>query len=86
MPYDQKRADNVIRFIECLKHTKGEFHGKPFKLLPWQKKIIGDVFGTVREDDPTTRQYTQAYIEIGKKNGTYERKAGAGKWRPDTDI
>lgn len=72
MPYDQKKADNVIRFIECLKHTKGEFHGKPFTLLPWQKKIISDIFGTVREDDPTMRQYNTAYIEIGKKNGKSE--------------
>ena len=47
--FDEKKARRVIRFIECLKHTKGEFHGKPFKLLPWQEKIIRDVFGTVRE-------------------------------------
>ena len=66
---DQKKADNVIRFIECLKHTKGEFHGRPFTLLPWQRKIITDIFGTVRDEDPTVRQYTSAYIEIGKKNG-----------------
>ena len=66
---DERKARRVIDFIQCLKHTKGEFHGKPFKLLPWQEKIIRDVFGTVREDDPTMRQYTTAYIEIPKKNG-----------------
>ena len=47
-------------------------YGQPFKLLPWQEKIIRDVFGTVREDDPTQRQYTSAYIEIPKKNGKSE--------------
>ena len=66
---DEKKARRVIDFIQCLRHTKGEFHGKPFKLLPWQEKIIRDVFGTVREDDPTIRQYTTAYIEIPKKQG-----------------
>ena len=66
---DEKKARRVIDFIHCLKHTKGEFHGKPFRLLPWQEKIIRDVFGTVREDDPTMRQYTTAYIEIPKKQG-----------------
>ena len=66
---DEKKARRVIDFIQCLKHTKGEFHGKPFRLLPWQEKIIRDVFGTVREDDPTMRQYTTAYIEIPKKQG-----------------
>ena len=70
--FDEKKARRVIRFIEYLKHTKGEFHGKPFKLLPWQEKIIRDVFGTVRDEDPSMRQYNQVYIEIGKKNGKSE--------------
>ena len=70
--FDEKKARRVIRFIECLKHTKGEFHGKPFRLLPWQEKIIRDVFGTVRDEDPSMRQYNQVYIEIGKKNGKSE--------------
>ena len=68
----EKKARRVIRFIECLRHTKGEFHGKPFNLLPWQEKIIRDVFGTVRDEDPSMRQYNQVYIEIGKKNGKSE--------------
>ena len=70
--FDERKAQRVTGFIECLRHTKGEFHGKPFKLLPWQEKIIRDVFGTVRDDDPTMRQYTTAYIEIPKKQGKSE--------------
>ena len=70
--FDERKARRVTGFIECLRHTKGEFHGKPFKLLPWQEKIIRDVFGTVRDDDPTMRQYTTAYIEIPKKQGKSE--------------
>ncbi len=69
---DEKKARRVIRFIECLKHTKGEFHGQPFRLLPWQEKIIRDVFGTVRDDNPSMRQYNTAYIAIPKKNGKSE--------------
>ena len=72
MAFDEKKAERVIRFIECLKHTKGEFHGKPFILLPWQKKIVSDVFGTMRDDFPDQRQYSTAYIEIPKKNGKSE--------------
>lgn len=70
--FDERKAWRVTGFIQCLRHTKGEFHGKPFKLLPWQEKIIRDVFGTVRDDDPTMRQYTTAYIEIPKKQGKSE--------------
>ena len=72
MAFDERKAQRVTRFIEALKHTKGEFHGKPFVLLPWQEKVIRDVFGTVRDDDPTMRQYNTAYIEIPKKNGKSE--------------
>ena len=68
----EAKAQRVIRFIQCLNHTKGEFHGQPFRLLPWQEKVIRDVFGTVRDDDPSIRQYTTAYIEIPKKNGKSE--------------
>ena len=72
MAFDERKAQRVVRFIEALRHTKGEFHGQPFHLLPWQEKIIRDVFGTVRDDDPSMRQYTTAYIEIPKKNGKSE--------------
>lgn len=72
MAFDERKARRAVRFIEALRHTKGEFHGQPFRLLPWQEKIIRDVFGTVRDDDPTMRQYTTAYIEIPKKNGKSE--------------
>ena len=67
--FDSRRAQRVIQFVENLKHTKGEFHGKNFALLPWQEKIISDVFGTMRDDRPDVRQYTSAYIEIPKKQG-----------------
>ena len=62
--FSEAKARRVTQFIECLKHTKGEFHGEPFKLLPWQEKIIRDVFGTVRDDDPSMRQYGNYYRYI----------------------
>ena len=72
MPNDEQKANRVVDFIQCLRHTKGEFHGKPFILLPWQEKIVREVFGTVREEKPDMRQYSQVYIEICKKNGKSE--------------
>lgn len=70
--FSEEKARRVTQFIECLRHTKGEFHGQPFKLLPWQKKVVRDVFGTVRDEAPSMRQYNTAYIEIPKKNGKSE--------------
>lgn len=91
MIYDEARAQRVIQFIECLKHTKGEFHGKPFYLLDWQKKIIQDVYGNVRDEDPTKREYSTVYVEIPKKQGKSELGAAIalnqlvndGEWKAE---
>ena len=71
--YDEKMADRAVRFIEMLPHTKAEWEGKPFWLLPWQARIIRDVFGVLREDG--TRQFRTVYIEIPKKQGKSELAA-----------
>ncbi|CQR74971.1 Phage Terminase [Sporomusa ovata DSM 2662] len=68
--YDEAKAQHAVSFINCLKHTKGQWHGVPFVLLPWQDQIIRDIFGTVKENG--YRQYNTAYIEISKKNGKSE--------------
>jgi len=70
---DEKKADRALRFIKELKHTKGKWAGKKFLVLPWQEKIINDLYGTVNSDG--TRQYRTAYIEIPKKNGKSELAA-----------
>jgi len=72
--FDREKADYVVDFINCLKHTKGRWRGVPFELLPWQDRIIQDVFGTVKENG--YRQYNTAYVEIPKKNGKSELAAG----------
>jgi phage terminase large subunit-like protein len=72
--YDKEAGDRAVRFFEGLKHTKGRWRGKPFTLLPWQKKIIREVFGTLKPDG--TRLYKTVYIEIPKKNGKSELGAG----------
>lgn len=79
-------AQRAITFINMLKHTKGEWHGKNFDLLPWQTQIISDVFGTVKPNG--YRQYNTAYVEIPKKQGKSELAAavalyllaGDGEW------
>ena len=71
--FDKAKADHAVNFINCLKHTKGQWRGVPFDLLPWQDKIVRDIFGTVKENG--YRQYNTAYIEIPKKNGKSELAA-----------
>jgi phage terminase large subunit-like protein len=73
--FSEAKADRAVQFFEMLKHTKGKFAGKFFTLLPWERKIIRDVYGTLKEDG--TRQYKFVYVEIPKKNGKSELAAGA---------
>ncbi|GHU78464.1 hypothetical protein AGMMS49992_29140 [Clostridia bacterium] len=65
--YEAKRAEYVVMFIEQLKHTKGDFHGQPFTLLPWQKEIVLSLFGIIKPNG--YRQFRTCYVEIAKKQG-----------------
>ena len=71
--YNKAKADYAVAFIQALKHTKGRWAGKPFKLLDWQERIVRDLFGTVKPDG--FRQFTTAYVEIPKKMGKSELAA-----------
>ena len=71
--YDKTAADNAVAFINCLKHTKGEWYGMPFELIDWQEQIIRDVFGILKPNG--CRQFNTAYIEIPKKQGKSELAA-----------
>ena len=69
----QSLADRAVAFINSLKHTKGVWYGKNFELLPWQDKIVRDIFGTLKPNG--YRQYNTAYVEIPKKQGKSELAA-----------
>ena len=71
--YSKAHADYAVQFIQCLKHTKGTWAGKPFELIDWQERIIRDIFGILKQDG--YRQFTTAYIEIPKKQGKSELAA-----------
>lgn len=64
----------VIRFIEShLVNTKGRWRGQPFVTLPWQKKLLYELFEVEQQPDGRwQRRYRWAYIEIPKKNGKSE--------------
>ena len=69
-----ERADRVVRFISHLKHSTGEWAGKPFNLMPWQEEIIRRLYGTLNPDG--TRQYRTLWFEVPRKNGKTELGAG----------
>ncbi len=65
--YNKRMADSAVCFINCLKHTKGEWYGQPFDLIDWQEQIVRDIFGILKPGG--YRQFNTAYIEIPKKQG-----------------
>jgi len=66
--FDEDAASRAVEFIETLcHHWKGEWAGKPFLLLDWEKQIVRDLFGWKRQDG--TRRYRWAFITVAKKNG-----------------
>jgi phage terminase large subunit-like protein len=65
--FSRKTAEQHLRFIRNLKLTEGRWAGQPFELMPWQKKGLSKIFGTLGPDG--YRQYRWAYFELPKKNG-----------------
>lgn len=72
--FDIKAAQLAIMFFSFLKHSKGEWAGKPFVLQPWQVFILWVLFGWKRADG--TRRFRIAYLEMPRKNGKTTLLAG----------
>lgn len=63
----QEEADKYIRFAEKLHYYDDkEKIIKPLRLKEFQAFIIGSIFGWYRHG---SRRFTDAYIQIGRKNG-----------------
>lgn len=75
--FDVERVDYAIGFFQnVLVLNGGEFEGVPFDPEPWQKFVIGSLFGWVNEQG--LRRFRVAYIETGKGSGKSPLAAGIG--------
>ena len=67
--FDEKKARRPEEFfVRFLRHTKGQFAGKPFEPLDWQREMLREMFGWLRVKDDL-RRYRTAYISTAKKCG-----------------
>lgn len=70
-------ANKALRFYSnVLKLNGGDFEGKPFNLLPWQKFVVGSLFGWQGTDG--YRRFRVAYVETAKGSGKSPLAAGIG--------
>jgi phage terminase large subunit-like protein len=76
--FDIKSADRVRYFFsKFLRHSKGDFAGKPFELLDWQwDRVIAPAFGWKCADG--TRRFRKVGVAIPKKNGKSTLLSGVG--------
>lgn len=66
--FNQKKANNAIRFIEkYCRHNKGKLAPNVLELSLWQKAAISIIFGIV--DENGKRQFREVFMLIGRKCG-----------------
>jgi phage terminase large subunit-like protein len=67
--FDPERADRPVEFIErFVRHVKGKLAGRLFKLEPWQRTAIREVFGWV-DAKTGLRRYSTFFLFLPRKNG-----------------
>ncbi|HGJ5860308.1 MAG TPA: terminase large subunit [Arsenophonus nasoniae] len=79
--FDKNKAERFCRFAQLLPHTKGEWARRrlKIKLEPWQIFIFCVIFGWVKKRDGF-RRFTEAYIEVPRKNGKSLIAAAVGHY------
>lgn len=90
--FDMPAAQRVRRFFSgYLRHSLGEWAGRPFELLPWEwEGVIAPLFGWRTRDG--RRRYKSASIWVPKKNGKTTIAAGiaaymlAGDCEPGAEV
>ncbi|MDX3294620.1 terminase large subunit [Streptomyces scabiei] len=71
--FDPDRVDTVIRAFSKLRHTQGQWAGRPLVPDPWQVAyVIAPVFGWVQWDEDANayvRVVRELYVDVPRKNG-----------------
>lgn len=86
--FDPGRVDKVLASFRLLRHTQGEWAGRPLIPDPWQVAyIIAPIFGWVRRNDhgEWVRIIRQAYIDVPRKNGKSTICGGAAVYLTGAD-
>ena len=77
--YSPARANHILEFIENFCHnSKGKYGGQLVKLELWEKALLATIFGFI--DVEGNRQYREALLIVGKKNGKSLLASGVGTY------
>lgn len=77
--FDQRKANNAIRFMERFcHHNKGPLAPARLTLSLWQRAAISCIFGVV--DDDGNRQFSEVVWVVGRKQGKTLLAGGIGTY------
>lgn len=77
--FDQRKADNCIRFFErYCHHNKGPLAPQRIKLSLWERANLSTIFGIVDADE--LRQFTEVIWVVGRKQGKTLIAGGIGNY------
>ena len=76
---DERAVKRVCRFMESLKHYKGELAGQNLRLEDWQVFALVNIFGWKRRATGL-RRYTYADVLVPRKNGKTMLASGIGDY------
>lgn len=71
-----KEPSLFTQFCGMLRHSKGDFCGQPFSLMPWQEEFFDELLLTKRDDG--LRQYRRAFLALPRKSGKSQMCAALG--------
>lgn len=74
--FSDHHAQHALESFLFLRHSKGEWAGKPFELAVWQQFWVALAFGWMRADG--TRRFREVWEEVPRKNGKTTKLAGIG--------
>lgn len=74
--FSEAHAQHALESFLFLRHSKGEWAGRPFELSAWQQFWVALAFGWMRDDG--TRRFREVWEEVPRKNGKSTKLAGIG--------
>lgn len=66
--FDAPRAERALRAMQMFREIRGPRAGKRFRFNPWQRFVLGSLFGWI-DKKTETRRFTIAFIAVPRGNG-----------------
>lgn len=68
--FDKQHVETMLHIVSHFRHTKGEFRGVPFNILPWQAFVWAWIFGLKHRSDElrVTREWLLCMSKKGGKS------------------